>query len=530
MKISSFVQQHAHEIMVALTVVFVAHFFALGALNHSGLRTQLTDLGHMEQSIWSAAQGDPAMTVSDPGPVTHSRLREHANFIFYLISPLYLVFPSPYLLILLGTVGAGLGGYFLFRLTQSITSSNVIALIFGTALLLNPMVHDTVLYDFHPLVFVVGLVPFVLLMASRRKWTWYWVGLALLLTLKEDIPLLIMAMAPFIFLYHSRKQGVYTFTAAALYWVLILYALPAVTNIPIASYNWYRLGDAGTTPEQAITHFATHPNAIVKTISYPQINYLLYLAIQAGPLIIFAPLVALIALPNIGQNVLVATSWQSVITGVYYSGPIITVLYCAAAYGYTHARTRFPRATSTTLRLFVLQVIIFSLALSPAPYSFASSLKDFGSYYDHTAFEHMRTLIPANASLAAQANLAPHFSQRSILVPPNMKYPTDYALFQIADPAWNDNGLFFLRNKTSLTNGQTKYITDYLSDPNYGLIAHEGTFYLFKRGAKHIDTPELQLAIEKDLRNYAVGIGNDRMQYSNIPRGSWLATLFQQKS
>lgn len=529
MNIRQYVTQYGHTIAIVLTVVFIAYFFTLIALNHAGLRTQLPDLGHMVQAVWSVSRGDYAMTVSDPGAYLHSRLIEHANFIFYFISPFYALVPTPYTLLFIGALAVGLGGYFTYLLALRVTNNQEISLLFFAALLLNPMVQDTLLYDFHPIVLAIGLIPAALFFAHKKSWVWYWVSIVLLLSLKEDTPLLVAAMSPFIFLKISRKQGIVTLLAAVLYWVTIMHGIPALTGIKVASYNLYRLGDAGNTPEGAIVYFLTHPTAMLQLLTITKIQYLAYLAVQGGFLYIFAPLVVLFAIPSIAQNVLVDTSWQTVAVGLYYSGAIIAVTYSASIFGYTFLKKRAPRLANVLLLLFVVQAVFFTLTLSQAPYSLVASTKDYGIYYDRTAFAHIQSLIPPTASLAAQANVAPHFAQRAFITLPNVNYPTDYVLFHLADPTWSDNGLFFLHNKIILTNDNPSHFYSYLTNKDYGLIAHEGKFYLFKHGATHTDDVLVYEEAAADLKQFKAGTGNDTGMYSYIPRGDWLKNLFNKK-
>ena len=90
--------------MSASTVLFGA----LAVLRHRAFGSGRFDLGNMTQAVWSTANGD-VLSVTDVHGEQISRLGSHFDPILALLAPLWWVWPSPELLLVVqaGAVAAG---------------------------------------------------------------------------------------------------------------------------------------------------------------------------------------------------------------------------------------------------------------------------------------------------------------------------------------------------------------------------------------------------------------------------------------
>jgi len=502
------IDKHAALIMITAAVIYFAYVGTLSILDHYGLRTQLSDLGHMEQSIWQVTQGDPAMTLSDP-VLNTSRFAQHANVIFYIIAPLYAIFPSPLTLLLLGTPAVATAGVLLFYLARHILKNNLLALLFGAALLANPLVQETNLYDFHPEVLALPLFLATILFQEKRQWTGYWISIVLLMTVKEDMPLLAIAIGLYITVRSSRRQGLLTILSAISYWAVLQHAVSYLTNTPMNQFTWHRFEYLGDTPLETIVTLTKNPLIIPALLSQPaKAQYLLYIFLQGGFLVLLSPLAALWALPNLTQNILDYSGFQSRLTSVYYSGLVITAMYAAAIYGLRTIKRNCPRLTKSLLIFFVLQVIIVSIAMSPTPYGLLSSWQDFRINYNRQDFIDIISRLPPHASLATQNGPAAHLAARDIIV----KYPSDtdavdYILLHVHDPTNCFNDLFFADSPSVAFPSQTiKYektiISQAFSESDFGILTYIPPWYLFKRGQdKNLNDEAYQSAL-RDIHKY----------------------------
>src|SRR5690606_35418815 len=103
----------------------------------------------MDQTVWNTLHGRVFQFTNPDGIENISRLAFHADFILILLSPLYLIWSDPRMLLLVQTVVLGLGGYFVYKIALHVLKHKTLAVVFSILFLLNPLVQKQNLYDFH---------------------------------------------------------------------------------------------------------------------------------------------------------------------------------------------------------------------------------------------------------------------------------------------------------------------------------------------------------------------------------------------
>lgn len=506
----SWLDRNAHTFMIASAVAFTLLFSALGILNHWGLRTQLNDLGHIEQALWSLTQGHLSMPVSDPA--FESRFVMHSNIILYLVAPLYALLPFSETLLILSALAGAAAGYLLYRLARQILQNQPIALMLGLALLLNPLVQSLVLYDFHVDVLALPLVLLALLFMEKQQPRAFFVTIFLLLTVKEDMPLLVLFLSPFIWKRWSFQIGFGAAVMALTYWIVISGGQEMVLGTTLGSHTFTRFKEFGDTPTEAILYLVTHPWVAVITILTPKkLIYLLMIFLQGGYLAIFSPLFALAAIPNIAQNVLDATNFQSNFTFVYYSGIVITMLYAGVVYSLRKRDGRWGPCITAGLVFFPLQVLAFTYLLSPAPYSQRMYWSDYAAVTDSAALQRILDQIPPDAGVMTHNNLGAHLTQRDVVVQ-KMKFldKTDYAVFSVRIPHPRYEPLFFLNPGMRLggsASSMSNTMQTMFDNQDFGVVDFdpEEALYLFKRGQPRTKNASAKEAFQANLADLTFG-------------------------
>src|SRR4029078_347249 len=87
---------------------YAAGFSALSILRHRAFSTRRFDLGNMVQSVWSTAHGHPLQITGLRGDQV-SRLGAHFDPILAAFAPLWLVWPSPDMLLVSQAAAIALG-------------------------------------------------------------------------------------------------------------------------------------------------------------------------------------------------------------------------------------------------------------------------------------------------------------------------------------------------------------------------------------------------------------------------------------
>ena len=97
------------RVVWAATAAFAAGFGALAVLRHRAFESGRFDLGNMTQAVWSTAHGD-VLSVTDVHGEQVSRLGSHFDPILVLFAPLWWLWPSPELLLVVQAVAVARRG------------------------------------------------------------------------------------------------------------------------------------------------------------------------------------------------------------------------------------------------------------------------------------------------------------------------------------------------------------------------------------------------------------------------------------
>src|ERR1035437_4386206 len=117
----NFIKRHKYALaLLSFIALYIAYFTTASFLRYDNFFTGRFDLGNMDQTVWNAIHGR-IFQLTDPNGTTNiSRLAFHADFILVLISPLYLIWSSPEMLLLLQTVILGLGAIVVYFIAKNI--------------------------------------------------------------------------------------------------------------------------------------------------------------------------------------------------------------------------------------------------------------------------------------------------------------------------------------------------------------------------------------------------------------------------
>ena len=187
-KIGAFILKHKYEICLGLFIlIYITYFTTASFLRYDNFFTGRFDLGNMDQTVWNTIHGRIFQTTDANGTASISRLAYHADVILVLIAPLYLIWSSPEMLLLLQTVVLGLGAVFVYLIARNIIKNKGLALTLAAVYLLNPSLQFTNLYDFHAVVLGTTLLLGTFYFFLKRKY-FLFIFFAILSGLtKEDI-------------------------------------------------------------------------------------------------------------------------------------------------------------------------------------------------------------------------------------------------------------------------------------------------------------------------------------------------------
>ena len=291
---------------------FAAVFGTLAVLRHRAFESGRFDLGNMTQAVWSTAHGD-VLSVTDVHGEQISRLGAHFDPLLVVLAPLWWLWPSPELLLVVQALAIAAGALPVFWLARKHLGSPRPAAALALAYLLYPPTQWLVLSDFHTVALACPLLLFAWWhLDEGRLWAFVVLAAAAIAT-KEHVGVAIGAIGVWYAVRHRAPRAGVAIAAAG----AVAALLAALVVVP-------HFAPAG---ESAFENRYAEPSLEGRDLAYVS---LLLLPLALLPLA--APLAALAALPEVGLNVLSETLTQTSVR-THYAAVSIAALMVASAFG-----------------------------------------------------------------------------------------------------------------------------------------------------------------------------------------------------
>jgi uncharacterized membrane protein len=359
-------------------------------LRHRTFESGRFDLGNMTQAVWSTAHGD-VLSVTDVHGEQISRLGAHFDPILAALAPLWWLWPSPELLLVVQAVAVAAGAIPLYLLARRHMADRAAAAL-AVAYLLLPPVQWLTVSDFHP----VALATPLLLAA------WYFLDADRLL------PFALCALAAM-----TTKEHVGLAVAGLGLW----YAFDRRKRVP--GYAIAVLAGAAAVVVALVVVPAFAPEGLVFEHRYDDpsvggrdVAYVARLLLPLALLPLAAPLAIVPALPELGLNVLSSAVTQTSVR-THYAATIVPALMVATAFAVRRLgeRAAFVAATASLLG---------AVALGPL------GRVDVTADAHDSALRRAVAAVPGNATVSATNHLGAHLSARERIVSFPITFQVDW--------------------------------------------------------------------------------------------------------
>jgi uncharacterized membrane protein len=435
-------------ITASLAVIFAVVFGLTSLRSLFSFSMAGYDLTNMSQAMWNTAHGKP-LIFTYAYPITH-RLGVHIEPIFFLIAPLYRVFPRPETLLLLQAAIVASGALPTYWLARDHLESTTAGIIFAAAYLLFPALQSGVLYEFHPSVLAAAFWLYALYFLDRERHRLFVAFSLLALSTKEDMaPVLALVGGYAIITKHRWRIGLafvilgLAWFFVGVFWVQPLFS-PVGENVQFSRYEWL-----GNTPLDMIATLIKRLDKIWLQVwdRAHAGDYLLRLLAPLGFVSLLDPLTLILAVPSLAANLLSKRLTQTRAEEFHYAAPIIPFVVVAAVYGVKRlgrwlkailGQWRFSSSETLYRRVtLALSCIVLGFSLTYhyyrgfSPLSRAFSLPVVTAH--HKQLQTLMQLVPSDAPLLVQPNIAPLFSDRSKIYGfPNHIPLVDYVLIDVS--------------------------------------------------------------------------------------------------
>jgi uncharacterized membrane protein len=404
----------ARAVLAAGMAAYAAGFAALSVLRHSAFVTGRFDLGNMVQAVWSTAHGHPLRMTNLHGDQI-SRLAAHVDPILVLFAPLWWIWPSPNMLLVVQAALIGLGALPIFLLARKHLASARVGVGFALAYLLYPATGWLALNEFHPVALATPLLLFAFWYLDEGRLLAFALFAIAASACKEEISLVIAGFGIWYAFAHKRRLAGTVIAAAGVGWAAVAIGVVMPHYNAGAESDFYgRYSEVGGSAGGILKTAFTHPLRLVEAaFGSRDLHYLLQLVAPLAGLCLLAPLVLVAAVPELAINLLSATTTQTSIH-FHYTAGLVPPLVIAAIFG----AKRFPRRALLVATIALLASLLGNYRLGPIPgwrhipggqqfQATAARVTD----HDRIA-ERALDLIPDQAVVSATNTLGAHLSAR----------------------------------------------------------------------------------------------------------------------
>ncbi|MEX2007299.1 MAG: DUF2079 domain-containing protein [Candidatus Levyibacteriota bacterium] len=492
LKTENFILDHKQEVLIGTAIlIYVIYFTTATFLRYDNFYTGRFDLGNMDQAVWNTIHGRIFETTGQDGIVSISRLSSHADFILILISPLYLLWEDPRMLLLLQTVVLGLGAVFVFKIAGMILGSKNAAAVFSLLFLLNPAVHFTNLYDFHPVTLATTLLLGTFYFLMRRRYVLFLLFAILAGITKEEVWLIIGLLGLYMLVSelvkiirkkasrHTLKNliigGFVSTSSFFMFYWLIWHVIPATRGQEHFALSYF--SEFGNSPSDIVKNIFSSPGTIIGMMGEDnRMKYLVQLFLPLGFLSFLSPIALVFALPDLGINLL---SSNSNLHQIYYqySAAVTPFIFIAAILGVKNLSKWSKKLSINTSLIFLVIATLFSAHnFGPLPGAQNPNIDMFTKQLENRKLiQAFISGIPEEYKVAATNNLGSHLSRRvNVFTIPDGVDKADILVFLLNDPF----------AQPSLAS-QKEIVEILKKDQRYKLLFTEGDFVVFQK--KSID-------------------------------------------
>jgi uncharacterized membrane protein len=387
-----------------------AFFVVFGALilrRHATFGTPVFDFGIFDQGLWLLSRFDePFVTLRG----LHL-FGDHSSYLMLGLLPLYWVWDDPRALLLLTVAALAATAPIVYRVGRGEGLAPVLAAAIAAGYLLAPGTQWQAWDSFHPETLTIPLLVGAYALAQRERWWWTVAVLALALTAKEDVFLVVVPFGIYLWWRWRRPReglavvGLGLVAAALSFAVLLPHFSP--TGELLYNNRYARFGEG---PLGIAVGMFTNPTEVLDVLwAGDQLTYLLAMLVPLA-LCLLAPDVLAIAGPVTLANMLSAHTYQHQIR-YHYTAYLLAVAAVAAAVGARRLVTRWPAVDVRAAAVGAVALAVAgSLAVGPWPLGQRDPWRGWAS--DPGAVRGALARIPGDAVVSADWYLGTHLAHR----------------------------------------------------------------------------------------------------------------------
>lgn len=479
-----FSREHRPALIIIIAMIlFVLFFGAADWFRQVNLFTAQYDMGNMEQVLWQTIHGHifQMNNVASAGLVP--RTMYHADFLLLIYTPFYALFPDPRTMMIMQVIFVATGAIPVYWIARKRLGQKIGALI-SIAYLAYPTLQWATMFDVHAVLLCAPLLLWAWWAATEKKWWIYGMMVGLAILGKEEVGFVVALMGVYwAFRRGYRTMGMITI-AVGIIWSSLMFgwAIPSArTNSAHFALRFY--SDFGDSYSTIIKNVLAHPQKVFTDVFGSDGRYLLTAILVPTILLPIIGLpILLIGLPELLINMLSNYENQHAIFYQYYS-VVVPFVFLATIDGWVRLQTWINTYKRTAFRSLLFHRILVGLfvvgslacvwffAPLPATRSTSDAVKTFWPSPYREDVMKIKTMLPANARVAATNNIIPQFAQRDMI-------------WGFPDDLQNADAIIVLEGgKAELATEEiiSQHVDELLTNPAYTLTYHHDLLYYFTK-------------------------------------------------
>jgi uncharacterized membrane protein len=383
---------------------YVMYFGRASFRNYDAFNAPSFDLGIFDQGVWLLSRfKSPFVTM-----LGVHLFGDHTSFIMLAFVPVYWVWPSAKALLLAQALALAAGAVPVYLLSRIVLRDSWLPLFPALAYLVTPAVGWINMENFHPDAFEVPLLLFAIYFMVKRRWIAFAVMAFLLLSIKEDVALVVAPLGLYVAFRYNRRVGLLTFAVSVVWLLLAVFVIgPYFSGYEVGALDAWRIpfGGVGGLVKTMLTSPWDVGGLLFESA---KLKYVFQLMTPLLFLPVLTPL-SLVVLPALFFNLVSNLQYQHELQ-YHYTSSLVPVLAAAAvlAIGRFHDR-RVRRA----LAVLLLPAAVFSAYLW-GPFEgtrYPSSFAVPGSARPLAAREAI-SMIPPDAVVSSRFSFSSHLAHR----------------------------------------------------------------------------------------------------------------------
>ena len=355
------------------------------------------DLDLYAQAMWNLCHGSTFTSLFGT-----SFLANHANYIAFILTPVYFFFQHPLTLIHLKLFSFFAGAFVFYKLAARSLPA-IVALIFMLLYIFHPPNIFMLLFEFDFETLSIGFFFLLFYFYQKENFFGFILTAFLAAICKENLPFVIVFFGLYALFFKKEKKWLWAGSTIALGSIIFIAEIFILT--PLLRHG---LTNAGNIYLSGYLNTAQSPQFLQKFFSYKN---LFYLRDVFGPGIVLAflsPQTLLISLPLFIQN-LISSAYTMHTVFFHYAATIVPFIFMAMIHSLQWLYPRLRQASRFLLVAFLAIVSVVNI-IRYEPF-WQAKIDQWVDRLDPIRSDLMKQ-IPRNASVVTTFELLDHLSQR----------------------------------------------------------------------------------------------------------------------